>query len=82
VVVRFGLLVSAVILLVGLEWAVWGWFVEWGDRESFPLTAGVFAAVSLSVVWVAVLCVNVVERALRMYFDARRYQAGRPRSRP
>ena len=54
-VVRFGLLLTAVVLVVGLEWAVWGWFVEWGDRESFPLTAGVFAIVSLSVIWLAVL---------------------------
>ncbi len=72
-VVRFGLLLTAVVLVVGLVWAGWGWFVEWGDRESFPLTAGVFAVVSLSVIWLAVLCLNVVERAVRLIAGSRRY---------
>ena len=72
-VVRFGLLLTAVIIVVGLVWAGWGWFVEWGDRESFPLTAGVFAVVSLSVIWLAVLCLNVVERAVRLIAGSRRY---------
>ena len=72
-VVRFGLLLTAVIIVVGLAWAGWGWFVEWGDRESFPLTAGVFAVVSLSVIWLAVLCLNVVERAVRLIAGSRRY---------
>jgi hypothetical protein len=81
VIVRLGLLLTVLILLVGTVWSVWGWFVEWGDRESFPLTALVFAAVSLAVLWVVVLVGNVVERALRMIADARRYQASRPRAR-
>jgi hypothetical protein len=74
VIVRTGVLLTALILLVGTVWSAWGWFVAWGDRESFPLTAAVFAVVSLSVLWVTVLALNVLERALRMYVTAtRRY---------
>jgi hypothetical protein len=81
VIVRLGVLLTALILLVGVEWSIWGWFVEWGDRESFPLTALVFVVGSLAVLWLVVLVANVVERALRMIGDSRRYQASRPRAR-
>ena len=71
--VRIGLLLSILIVVVAAEWSIWGWFVEWGDRESFPLTAAVFALVSFAVIWLAVLVVNVVEKALYVIADVRRY---------
>lgn len=70
---RIGLLLTIVILLVGLEWSIWGWFVAWGDPESFPLTAAVFALVTLPVIWLAVLIATVIDKAMHLMAGTRRY---------
>jgi hypothetical protein len=71
--VRIGLLLTALILLVGLEWSVWGWYVAWGDPESFPVTAAVFALVTLPVIWLAVLIATVIDKAMHLMAGTRRY---------
>jgi hypothetical protein len=73
VAARIGLFLTIVILLVGLEWSIWGWFVSWGDSESFPVTAAVFAAVTLPVIWLAVLIATVIDKAMHLMAGTRRY---------